>query len=282
MHPSMKLRDDLRRYYNESQRYLDEMQSHDDAYFRPFLDLVEAQVTAAVSSAGACALLEVGCGGGAATHALASRLPGFACVGLDISAPAVAAAQSRFRADNLSYRVGDCLALPFPDQSFAVVVARDVIEHMADVGQALLEIVRVLEPGGLVIIKSPHHRSPVFPLIDFIRLRHNYPFTQSWWANVQRFFELSGDFARKMRSDSVSFHYRTPDLSDRVRVGYDADATYEVSVIDLIKFFRQQGFVIKNIAATYSSGRVSRLYTRMFPYFASVGLVAQKGPRPAA
>jgi ubiquinone/menaquinone biosynthesis C-methylase UbiE len=280
MGPPLKLREELKQYYNQSHRYIAEMQSHDEGFFRPFLDFVEAQVTAAMGRREGT-LLEIGCGGGRATHALATRLPGFACLGLDISAAAVAAARRRFRAANLAYQVGDSLDLPFADASFSVVVARDVIEHLPDVDRALREMVRVLEQGGLVIIKSPHHRSPLFALLDFIRLRHNYPFTRSWLENLPRFCELSVDFARKLRSDTIRFHYRTPDLSDAVRVGYDADATYEVSVIDLIRFFRRHGFTIRNIAASYNPGRLSRLYTRLLPHFASVGLVAQKG-MPAA
>jgi hypothetical protein len=87
---------------------------------------------------------------------------------------------------------------------------------------------------------------------------------------------LTFDFIWKLLVRAPRFRYRTPDLSDTIRVGFDSDAVYEVSVLDLVKFFRRQGFSIHNIAFSYNANRFSRLFTKLFPYLASVGLVAQK------
>ena len=50
---------------------------------------------------------------------------------------------------------GDVCAMPFPQESFALVLATDVIEHIDDDGQALREIVRILRPGGYALITVP-------------------------------------------------------------------------------------------------------------------------------
>jgi SAM-dependent methyltransferase len=52
-------------------------------------------------------------------------------------------------------RQGDICALPFPDASFDLVLATDVIEHVDDDRRALAEIARVLAPGGAVLITVP-------------------------------------------------------------------------------------------------------------------------------
>ena len=71
--------DDLKRYYNESVDYAALMQSHDPEYFATYLDLVTAYST------GCARLLEVGCGAGTSTRAIAQALPGAHCTGVDIS-----------------------------------------------------------------------------------------------------------------------------------------------------------------------------------------------------
>lgn len=277
MNNATHLREDLRRYYNESERYIAEMQSHGDAYFGRHLDWVAGNLLRLVGAEGR--LLELGCGGGSSTRAFAARLPRYQCTGLDISEPAIALATSRFQAPNLAYSCGDCLDLPWTDSSLEAVISRDMIEHVPDVGRALEEMDRVLAPGGVIIIRSPHHRSPLFALFDLLRLRANYPFTKSWAGNLPRLIELSADFTGKLFSREPRFRYRTPDLSDTVVVGLDADAVYEVSSLDLTTFFRKLGYTVHNVGATYGRSAASQLVPRLLPYFASIGLVVQK---PAA
>ena len=274
MNTATHLREDLKSYYNHSERYIAEMQSHDDAYFGSHLDWVAENLLRLVGAEGR--LLELGCGGGSSTRAFAARLPGYHCTGLDISEPAIALATSRFAAANLAYRAGDCLDLPWADGSLEAVISRDMIEHIPDVGRALEEMDRVLAPGGVIMIRSPHHRSPLFALLDLLRLRANYPFTKSWVGNLPRLLELSADFVGKLFAREPRFRYRTPDLSDTVVVGLDADAVYEVSSLDLTTFFRQRGYTVHNVGATYGNSAASRLVPRLLPYFASIGLVVQK------
>ena len=50
---------------------------------------------------------------------------------------------------------GSASALPFRDEAFDVVAAFDVVEHCEDDAQAMAEIVRVLRPGGRVLLSVP-------------------------------------------------------------------------------------------------------------------------------
>ncbi len=274
------LREAMRRYYNESREYLDAMQSHDDAYFGDYLDWVAQHIRDLVGNQGV--LVDIGCGGGATTHAFSQRLPEFRCTGLDISEPAIEHAGQHYSEKNLSYQCADCYSLPFEDASVDAVTSRDVIEHLPDVPRALNEMMRILRPGGILLIRSPHHRSPLFAFQDLLRYRTNYPFVKSGIGNLPRGIMLSFDFVRKSFAHEPRFHYRTPDLSDSVAVGHDADAVYEVCSLDLIKYLKNRGFEIKNIGAALRKGKSARILLTYFPLLASIGLVAQKPADPDA
>ncbi|KAI0667743.1 methyltransferase type 11 [Trametes maxima] len=100
-------------------------------------------------------LLDIGCGPGTITTDFAALLHEGSVTGLDIpgSEPildqARALASSR-RLTNITFVTGDARALPFPDDTFDVVHAHQVLQHVGDPVQMLKEMRRVAKPGGLV------------------------------------------------------------------------------------------------------------------------------------
>lgn len=76
--------------------------------------------------------------------------------GLDMSDEAI-----RYCAQKGLGRVdkGDVCALPFPDASFDLILATDIIEHVDGDDLALAEISRILRPGGRVLITVPAFQS---------------------------------------------------------------------------------------------------------------------------
>jgi len=54
--------------------------------------------------------------------------------------------------------LGDLCHLPFPDRSFDLVMATDIVEHIADDAAALREIRRVLKPRGHLLATVPAFR----------------------------------------------------------------------------------------------------------------------------
>ncbi|MEO1468176.1 MAG: bifunctional 2-polyprenyl-6-hydroxyphenol methylase/3-demethylubiquinol 3-O-methyltransferase UbiG [Pseudomonadota bacterium] len=94
-------------------------------------------------------VLDLGCGGGFLSEALATR--GAHVTGIDPAARAVESARTHAEAGGLDirYDVGVGEALPYPDASFDIVVSVDVLEHVESVPKVLAETARVLRPGGL-------------------------------------------------------------------------------------------------------------------------------------
>ena len=95
-------------------------------------------------------VLDVGCGPGLDIAAV-DRRPGRRCVGVEHS---VAMAR---RAAMLGATVcrGDAHRLPFPSRTFGAARADRVMQHLARPLDALAEMVRVVAPGGRVVIADP-------------------------------------------------------------------------------------------------------------------------------
>lgn len=109
-------------------------------------------------------LLDVGCGGAW----LAEHFDDYA--GVDVSSDAVAAARER-GLDVRAIAPGD--GLPFDEAEFDAIVLKDVLEHVPDPVALVLEVRRVLRPGGRVFASSPDAQRWVWD--DYT---HRRPFTR--------------------------------------------------------------------------------------------------------
>ena len=104
--------------------------------------------------------LDLGCGSGS----FLSDIPniGKEVVGLDVAMRWLLIARKRLdEAGRTHVRLicGNAERLPFPEQTFAAIVAGDVIEHVADQPATLAEAHRCLEPGGRLFMATPNRFS---------------------------------------------------------------------------------------------------------------------------
>ena len=99
-------------------------------------------------------VLDIGCGEGYGCNLLAQNAS--RVVGLDNSKEAVNHAQNHYRLPNLVFYHGDAYHLPFPDESFEVVLSFQVIEHLKRPERHLEEAVRVLTRGGILLLSTPN------------------------------------------------------------------------------------------------------------------------------
>ena len=110
-------------------------------------------------------ILDVGCGPGRHTCA-ACRLEKVTVIGSDVSFDEAAEAGKRLNEqENLGLNgggiwatlVADITGLPFPDGFFHMVICAEVLEHIPDQEKAVGEVLRVLKPGGNLVVSVPRY-----------------------------------------------------------------------------------------------------------------------------
>ncbi|MGW0554002.1 class I SAM-dependent methyltransferase [Streptomyces sp. NPDC002926] len=118
-------------------------------------------------------LLDVGCGPGTITADLAELVAPGRVTAVDAAEDVLA--QARETAverglDHVRFAVADVHALDFPDDSFDVVHAHQVLQHVGDPVQALREMRRVCRPGGIVAARDSDYGAftwfPEVPALD--------------------------------------------------------------------------------------------------------------------
>ena len=132
-------------------------------------------------------VLDVGCGPGTITVDLAKLVAPGRVTGVDHAAgileQARQAAAEAGLTDRTEFAQADVHALDFPDDTFDVVHAHQVLQHVADPVRALREMHRVCRPGGIVAVRDSDYRAfawyPELPELDawlalYLRVaRHN-------------------------------------------------------------------------------------------------------------
>ncbi|WP_392673947.1 methyltransferase domain-containing protein [Streptomyces sp. LN785] len=119
------------------------------------------------------AVLDVGCGPGTITADLAALVAPGRVTGVDTTREILdqAAAEAAERGlENVEFATADVHALDFPDDSFDVVHAHQVLQHVGDPVQALREMRRVCRPGGIVAARDSDYAAmawyPQAPVMD--------------------------------------------------------------------------------------------------------------------
>ena len=121
------------------------------------------RITTILKETGARDVLDVGCGRGALARRLVGE--GLAVTGIDPTPDAIAAAQESV--PEAQFSVAGAEALPFDPGSFDACVFLNSLHHVPVplMGQALQEALRVLRPGGEVIVVEPLAEGPFFEVM---------------------------------------------------------------------------------------------------------------------
>lgn len=110
-------------------------------------------------------VLDVGTGTGRLAQAIQDRHPTTQVVGVDFTLPML-----RQAPDGLRLAAADALRLPCADRQFDAVVSGFVARNLADVERGLAEQVRVLRPGGTLVILETTPGPGWWPLSALYRL----------------------------------------------------------------------------------------------------------------
>ncbi len=215
--------------YRHNQAYADFLAAWDEGFYAKYADTLQPDKPGA-------RVLDVGCGVGQVVRRL--RDAGFAACGVEVSEPNVAKA----REFGLDCRMYDGRALPFPDRHFGAVGALNVLEHVEEPEAFLAELVRVVEPGGRVLVSSPN-------FFRALGWRDYHPAMRGLgnkWRNARRLLAKR----RQMRSapDQVRFDRMTPIVKEPFTP--DDDAIVATNGLEMAFFLRRAGCEVERVECT--------------------------------
>jgi SAM-dependent methyltransferase len=146
--------------------------------------LVDLLGIAGTDPAEPLALADLGCGDGVTLEVLLERTGGL-LVGVDAAEPALVEAAARLGGSAVALLAADLTArLPLRDGSLDAALCHNVLESLPDPDAFLVEVHRVLRPGGSLVLSHPDYDTMVFtaPDLELTRqLVHAYCDTQQDW-----------------------------------------------------------------------------------------------------
>lgn len=188
--------------------------------------------------------LDVGCGTGVVVRQLQGRHPGAEVDGLDLSSGMLAEAR-RQAVGSGQFIEADVTHMPLPSAYYGLVTTVYTLRNFPDLPAALDELVRVLQPGGRLMI------------LDAFPPQGSGPLGRGW-AALQRFWLVS------VMPRLVALFGADPDPYRYLA----ASILRHISIDRLIDELRARGLVVERV--------------RRFGFGAAAALVARRGDAPAA
>lgn len=207
-------------------------------------------------------VLDLGCGAGHVTFAVAPRVR--EVIAYDLAPEmltTLAGAAAERGLGNIAIRQGAAEDLPFPNADFDVVLSRYSAHHWHDLGRGLAEVARVLKPGGIFSVVDTV--SPGRPLLDThlqsVELlrdpSHVRDYACAEWAGAivgaglimgaVTAFRVRLDFStwtERMRTPPVQAaairalqHAASTEVTRRFAIGADGSFTIDVALFDATK-----------------------------------------------
>lgn len=209
-------------------------------------------------------VLEVACGRAANCVWLADRAQYF---GSDISQKGLSHAQR----PGLRLTCADAECLPFADGSFDAVLSTYALEHSTDPVQMLSEMVRVVRPGGRIVLLGPAWDFPFwYPNSLLTRARHPL------WRLRYTLKRLGGQFVGMLGGPLPFLIVGEPDAFTQPFV-HDADAVYVVWSYEVIRQMQQFGCRLLGATADnpllgdHPLGRMAKRLLMVFPAYRGAG-----------
>ncbi|MDC0325663.1 class I SAM-dependent methyltransferase [bacterium] len=215
--------------YHHNQAYAEFLAGWDVSFYQKYID-------ALVPDSQDLPVLDVGCGVGQVVASLSQK--GINAYGVDVSHPNIEQAQ---RHSDLC-QVYDGKVLPYSDSKFAVVGAFNVLEHVEEPERFLEELVRVMRPGGKIVISSPNF----FRVLGFRDYHPRMRGIGNKLSNLRRLLQkrkiLKGSYTR-WRFDRMEPIVKEPFTPDD-------DAIIATNPMEISAFLRHNGCQIESVACT--------------------------------
>lgn len=175
-------------------------------------------------------ILELGCG---KAEILDFLLPSFKYTGLDPSERCIA--ELKLKDTHNNFVVGCAEEVPFPDSSFDFVFSGNAFEHFYDPRRGILEMIRVINPGGYVILVAPNLEVP-WAKINGVR---HYSLFNKIIFGLERWTDLMLRLFGVLRFRLVEQNYT--EATGRYERA-DDDLMSVTSTYEVVSLFRQKGF----------------------------------------
>lgn len=115
-------------------------------------------------------MLDIGCGTGALLQMVQEKRKDARLFGVDLSEKMIQVAKAKL-GERTDLRVSDSEKLPFPNKAFDLVMCTYSFHHYPNPGAVLLEMRRVLAPGGRLILADPSTAIPLLrQVVNFVHL----------------------------------------------------------------------------------------------------------------
>lgn len=143
------------------------------------------------------AVLDMGCGDGFFTLRLWDHTGPYSMVAVDASSKAIEVAISRKEERNIRFEVGNAYHLPYPDNSFDVVLIQSILHHLDDPLQVIREAFR-LAPE--IVIHEPNGNNPGLKVIEKLSPYHREHLEKSYSTRqIKRWIEQAGGITTRLK-----------------------------------------------------------------------------------
>lgn len=224
-------------YYKDNEVYAEHLAAWDPRLYAKYADTLKPKGSRESSGESrGLRVLDVGCGVGQVVARLTEA--GFEAYGVDVSKPNIE------RAAKVSPRcqLYDGKTLPFPDGHFASVGALNVLEHVDEPEAFIREIVRVVEPGGRIVLSSPNFFR-VFGFRDYHPKMRGFGNKLRNWKRLQ---EKRTQMAR--HPDEVRFDRMVPIVKEPFTP--DDDAIVATNALEMEFFLERAGAEVLSVECT--------------------------------
>lgn len=213
--------------YRHNEAYAQFLAGWDDGFYAKYTDTLKPDHPGA-------RVLDIGCGVGQVVARLTEA--GFEAHGVDVSEPNIERAKQFCPRCQLY----DGRKLPFPDGHFASAGALNVLEHVEEPEAFITELVRVVQPGGKIVISSPNF----FRVFGFRDYHPRMRGIGSKWRNWCRLREKLAQM--KSAPDQLRFDKMPPIVREVFQP--DDDAIVATNSLEMAFFLRRSGCEVLSIS----------------------------------
>jgi|JFJP01.1.fsa_nt_gi ubiquinone/menaquinone biosynthesis C-methylase UbiE len=178
-------------------------------------------------------ILDIGCGVGRGASIIQDCMQ---MVGIDLSDVAIAQSKKLYAGrGNCQFLQMNALDLDFPDNTFDIVIAIEVVEHVSDAQRMLHEAIRVLKSGGCLLLNAANRDSlhlRIIRSLGYQEFKTNYQHIQEFYlSELKTLLVDTGAEIQEVRGSLLLPYWGVPGVDASIRNLTD----HKPEVIEILK-----------------------------------------------